>query len=320
MTRTDDPTLNEALGIEPAALTGLDQPLWLQNSTYPAALDRTLIEATIAAGVFSGADLAVTQRAAGANMSVDVAAGRAAVTLTDAPNQGRALCRATAVNNLVIGGAPAAGLTRIDRIVARVYDASLIGGSINGWQLEVVPGTPASSASPPSIPTSSLPLARVTVPAALASITNANITDDRAMTASGLPTTTERYWAGDPFIGPLTPGLTGSVLTHSFTSPPYATSMFVSGMGILNFSGGANAGGNVSVGGAGTNPAPTNAESGTATSAISNNYLTVPIVGYWANVPASTAVKIGITLTASAGYAGSVALRTTVVDVRNVPR
>lgn len=179
MTRTDEPTLNEALGITPAALTGLDQPLWLQNSSYPAAVDRSLIETTFSAGIIGPADLAVTQRAAGANMSVDVAAGRVVVTMTDAPNQGRALCRSTAVNNLTIPGAPAAGLTRIDLIVARVYDTSIIGGSINGWQLDVVAGTAASSPTVPAVPASAIALAEVRVPAGTASVTNAIITDRR---------------------------------------------------------------------------------------------------------------------------------------------
>lgn len=167
----------------PLALTGLNQPLWLQNSTYPAALDRQAIAAAFVPGVLgSGSgELAVTQRAAGANLSVDVAAGRVVVPMTDAPNQGSALCVSTAVNNLVVGGAPGAGLSRIDLVIARVYDASLIGGSINGWQLEIVAGTPAASPAAPALPTSSIELARVAVAAGQASVQTANITDRRVI-------------------------------------------------------------------------------------------------------------------------------------------
>jgi hypothetical protein len=165
----------------PLALTGLNQPLWLQNSTYPAAIDRQLIAAGLEPGVLGLNELAVSQRAAGANYSVDVAAGRVVVPMTDAPNQGSALAVSTAVNNLVIAGAPGAGLSRIDLVIARVYDASLIGGSVNGWQLEVVTGTPASTPAAPALPASSLELARVAVAAAQASVTTANITDRRVM-------------------------------------------------------------------------------------------------------------------------------------------
>lgn len=172
--------------VEPRALTGLDQPLWLQNSTYPAALDRALIASALETGVLGAGELAVTQRGAGANMSVDVAPGRVVVPMTDAPNQGSALCRSTAVNNLTVTGAPGAGLSRIDLVIARVYDASLIGGSINGWQLEIVTGTPASSPAAPASPVSSLVLAQIAVAAGQATVTNANITDRRVSGGSEL--------------------------------------------------------------------------------------------------------------------------------------
>jgi hypothetical protein len=165
----------------PLALTGINQPLWLQNSTYPAAIDRQLIAAGLEPGVMGLGELAVTQRAAGANLSVDVAAGRVVVPMTDAPNQGSALCVSTAVNNLTVAGAPGAGLARIDLVIARVYDASLIGGSVNGWQLEIVTGTPAASPAAPATPASSFVLAQVAVAAGQVSVTTANITDRRVM-------------------------------------------------------------------------------------------------------------------------------------------
>jgi hypothetical protein len=169
------------IGVNPLVLTGMNQPLWLQNSPYPAALDRLLIAAALETGVQGLNELVVSQRAAGANYSVDVAAGRVVVPITDAPNLGSALCTSTAVNNLTVSGAPGAGLNRIDLVIARVYDASVIGGSINGWQIEVVTGTPAASPAVPALPTSSVELARIAVAAGQASIQTANITDRRVI-------------------------------------------------------------------------------------------------------------------------------------------
>jgi hypothetical protein len=203
MTATDEPTLREALGVAPLALTGLNQPLWLQNSTYPAAVDRQLIAAGLETGVLGLNELAVTQRAAGANLSVDVAAGRAVVPVTDAPNLGSALCVSTAINNLIVAGAPGAGTSRIDLVIARVYDASIIGGSINGWQLEVVTGTPAASPAVPATPASSIVLARIAVASGQVSVTTANITDTRVMPGIWRPYTP--VWstglAAQPLVG-----------------------------------------------------------------------------------------------------------------------
>jgi hypothetical protein len=173
------PSLADA--VSPLALTGMDQPLWLQNSSYPASLDRLLVESTLEPGVQGLTELAVSQRAAGANMSVDVAVGRAVVPMTDAPNMGSALVRSTAVNNLTVAGAPAAGTSRIDLVIARVYDASVIGGSINGWQLEIVTGTAASSPAAPATPASAIVLARLAVAAGQATVATANITDQRVI-------------------------------------------------------------------------------------------------------------------------------------------
>jgi hypothetical protein len=178
------------------AMVGLDQPLWLQNSVYPAALDRVLLDLVTEGGVQGLGELAVTQRAAGANMSVDVAPGRIVISITDAPNQLRTLARSNAVNNLAIAGAPAAGLSRIDRVVAHVYDASLIGGSINGWQLEVLTGTPAASPVMPTLPPSCQGLAIINIAAGQASITNANITDQRVSPKAGWRSYTPAWLPG----------------------------------------------------------------------------------------------------------------------------
>lgn len=116
--------------------------------------------------------LAVSQRAAGANMSVDVATGRGWLT--------GHFYESDAVVNLPIA-ANLSGNARIDRIVVHAdFVANTIG-------LAVLQGTPAASPTEPALTQSvtvwEIALARVAVAAAAASILNANITDERVTTA-----------------------------------------------------------------------------------------------------------------------------------------
>jgi hypothetical protein len=134
-------------------------------------------EGIIAPDVVFGA-LKVVQRAAGANFSVDVAAGRCSVFGDDAANQGIYLCESTAVENRVVPSPPGAG-SRTHRVVARVRDkahnASWPDGTYD-WVLEVLEDTGLGT---PALPPSAISLARVSVSAGQASVTNANIIDDR---------------------------------------------------------------------------------------------------------------------------------------------
>lgn len=115
-------------------------------------------------------DMRVTQRGAGANMSVDVKAGAALIN-------GRVVYSDTTVN-LAVASAHAT-LNRIDLVVGRT-DVSA-----KTFALAVKTGTPASSPTPPTLDTSNspyyeIPLAQVYVGAGVSSITNANITDLRS--------------------------------------------------------------------------------------------------------------------------------------------
>ncbi|HVX20877.1 MAG TPA: tail fiber protein [Acidimicrobiales bacterium] len=152
-------------------------PISMQADSYTAALDRQVLDALYQTpGVVASGHLVVTQRAAGANMSVDVAAGKCIITGTDASNQGKYLCFSDAVANVVLTTAPGTGLSRIDLIIAQVRDATVIGGSHNDWLVTVVKGTAASSPTAPAAPASSLVLARVLVGANVSTITNTVIT------------------------------------------------------------------------------------------------------------------------------------------------
>lgn len=170
----------------------LHDPVFNQDLTYSAEeVRQTLVAAAGDAGVLGSPSLAVSQRGAGANMSVDVAAGRCILPGIS----GSYVCWSDAVENLAISAAPSSGNSRIDLIVARVRDAQATGsGSDNDWVLEVVAGTPASSPSAPSVPSYAIELARVTLTDATTSITDGIITNTRYHSAS----LADRVW---PLVG-----------------------------------------------------------------------------------------------------------------------
>lgn len=155
----------------------LETPLWLQEGVYPARLDRQLIAAIFGEGVLSG--FAVSQRGAGANMSVDVAAGVAVIEGDDQSNQGRYLVQSTAVENLTGFTAPGSN-SRIDLVVLQINDTNAGGGSGDNFTIERVAGTAASSPVAPAVPGSAIVLAEVLLESSSTSITDAMITDARS--------------------------------------------------------------------------------------------------------------------------------------------
>jgi hypothetical protein len=143
----------------------VNPPLWLQAGAYTARQDRRLISSLVGSeGVSGELDMLVTQRAAGANMSVDVSEGVAFIEGEEATTQGTYHVESQGATNVVIAAAHAT-LPRSD--------------PVNAWALEVETGTPAGSPVEPSVPVSAIPLARVHVTPAATSITNTNITDRR---------------------------------------------------------------------------------------------------------------------------------------------
>jgi hypothetical protein len=159
-----------------------DVPLWQQASggdaaiSYTGAADRGLLDALIAAeGILSFGALKVTQRGAGANFSVDVAAGMIAILGDNAANQGKYVARTLGVVNVVTPTAPGSG-TRVHRIIARVRDKQVIGSGTYDWTLELLEDTGTGT---PAEPSSAVTLATVSIAAGQASVLNANITDLR---------------------------------------------------------------------------------------------------------------------------------------------
>jgi hypothetical protein len=139
------------------------------------------------AGWANGANtgsMTVAQRGAGANFSVDVAAGWAFVVGADVTNQGVYAVWNDATVNVVTPSAPASG-TRVHRLVLQIQD-KLENGTFTGYQAQYVvlqdtgSGTPAaSSGGTPSVIT----LALISISAGQASVQNANIADYRRSVA-----------------------------------------------------------------------------------------------------------------------------------------
>lgn len=159
-----------------------EPPLYVQTLQYSARQDRQWIDLIFTEGVadVAAGELAVTQRATGANLSVDVAPGTVIITGDSVARQGKYLARLVEGENVVIPAPPAAD-SRIDLVVARVLDSTADGGpaASDGAVLQVVPGTPAAIPVAPAVPATAVVLAQVVVAAGVSSIVTANITDKR---------------------------------------------------------------------------------------------------------------------------------------------
>lgn len=144
-----------------------------ESVVYSADDLRVLITTLLGPGVIG--EFAVTERGAGANMSVDATDLLVVVEGTDTA-QGRYLCRIDG-RNLSIGAAPGgAGTTRHDLICGAVLDDTAGGPSgQHKPDLVVVAGTASSSPVDPTPPPSHEILYRVRVPFGTSSITDALI-------------------------------------------------------------------------------------------------------------------------------------------------
>lgn len=121
---------------------------------------------------------AVTQHAAGANFSVDVAAGHAFVAGTDIASQSVYGCWNDGVVNVVTPNPPVSG-TENHRLVLQVED-KFSNGVWTGYTANLNLLADTGSGTPPQ-PASAITLALISIAAGQASVLNANITDQRPM-------------------------------------------------------------------------------------------------------------------------------------------
>lgn len=153
-------------------------PLFLNvDSTYTAASLGLPYRDLVSEGVLGTASLNVSQRGAGANMSVDVAAGTAWIQGDDSVNQPCYRVVNDATKNLSISAAHATN-ARNDIVIAEVRDSAFSGVNTD-WQLRVIAGTAAASPGTPSVPNNAIKLAEINIPATDTTIGDAQITDTR---------------------------------------------------------------------------------------------------------------------------------------------
>ena len=153
-------------------------------------------------GVTSSSSFAVTQRGAGANLSVDVAPGLAFVVGDDVSNQGTYNCWNDGTVNVTGWTVPGAG-TFHHRLVLQVQD-KLNNGAFSGYVANFVPVLD-SGGGLPAEPASALTLATIDIASGAASIVNANINDYRTRVGP-----VEVFKAGD----------TGRAFASPFTDDP----------------------------------------------------------------------------------------------------
>jgi hypothetical protein len=166
-------------------------PEFLQVKQYSAqAVRAMLMDMSLQPGVVGATDLKVSQRAAGINMSVDVAAGTGWVAGTSTARQGLYHCYNDGVVNLAIGS-NTSGNPRIDQVILRVYDSSDGGNAQDNSFVEVLQGTPTSGATldnrtgAATLPAHSIRLADILVANLATGISNSVIRDRRPWARGG---------------------------------------------------------------------------------------------------------------------------------------
>ena len=158
-------------------------PMFLQNGTYSAKTVRQMMALLGTEGVV-GNGYAVTQRGAGADMSIDVSPGSAFVVGDDETGQGTYLCVSTASRNVPVLAADPSN-PRIDIVCVTVRDSVAGGASDDDFTVQVIAGTPAGAPSVPATPDSAIKVAEIAVGTGVTSILNADITDTRGARATG---------------------------------------------------------------------------------------------------------------------------------------
>jgi len=118
---------------------------------------------------------------AGGTQNVAVSAGIAMVRGTETNQYGSYICRNNASVSLSIGNRSAT-LSRKDLVIAQVRDAAHSGAN-NDYVITTVQGTNAASPVDPTVPASSLVLARITIPAGSTTFTLASTWIDNEVRA-----------------------------------------------------------------------------------------------------------------------------------------
>ena len=147
-------------------------PLWQQNNSYSAQVDRQILAALWP----NGGAVGVAPSAVANTLNVNVPAGRCAVPiLSDGTVQ---LCRWDTTEVVALNPGPGAGTSRIDLIAVNPRD-SAIAGTNDDFQIVPLTGTAAAAPVPPNLLPNSYALTSVLVPASVANLNTATLTDLR---------------------------------------------------------------------------------------------------------------------------------------------
>jgi hypothetical protein len=230
-------------------------PLWQQNSTYPAATDRVLLNTLWPAAGSTGG---VASLVAG-TMNVSVAPGVAAVPMS-AGSQYSELCRWDAAEVVTLAAGPPAGQTRIDLVVVQVRDAVIDAGSNNDFVMAAVTGNPSSGTpAAPAVPANAYPICQVLVPAQALNLNAATITTRRvplnprdcfARMYRNTAMTTSSAQAIDFDVVQWDTWSCYNPATALFTAPATGYYRVITQMGVAIGAAGQSAGLNIQVGGA----------------------------------------------------------------------
>lgn len=166
----------------------VDVPLWMQATggdaaiSYSSADFRSVLDTLFAVeGVTTAGGFKLSQRGAGANFSIDCAAGKGVVIGDDGANQRKYVVISNGTVNIATPTAPVSG-TRVHRVIIRIRDKQVIGSGTYDWTLELLEDTGSGT---PALPSSAINLGTVSIASGQASVLNANITDTRALAAIG---------------------------------------------------------------------------------------------------------------------------------------
>ena len=147
--------------------------------SFTAAKWRTLLTNLFAEGILGAGSFAVSERALGANMTLDIAAGAGVLEGDDVAGQGHYLIEASETLSAVTVPTADGTHPRVDLVGIQLRDPSAGGAAGRDSVFAVVSGDAAADPAAPSVPDSFLPLASVLVPAGAVSISDADITDAR---------------------------------------------------------------------------------------------------------------------------------------------
>lgn len=142
-------------------------------------------------GIIETNDFAVSQRAAGANLSVDVASGEAYVKGDTTADEGSYYVREASTVNVAITAADVSN-PRVDRVVLEVKNDSEDASGLNLARIRTIDGTPTVGATlsnlsgAAAVPSTCLLLANVLVAASDTAITTAEIQDARVRTTKSV--------------------------------------------------------------------------------------------------------------------------------------